>query len=85
MAVLGLHCYMGFSLIVVSKGCSLVVLRLLIAVASRCRQGLGARASVAEAHGLSTCDSWTLEHKVNNCGVQAKFLGGMWDLQGSEI
>ena len=41
--VLGLHCYEGISAVVVSKGCSLVVMHdLLIAVASQCRaQALG--------------------------------------------
>ena len=34
MAVLGLHCCSGFSLAVASGGCSLVVCRLRIAVAS---------------------------------------------------
>ena len=51
-----------------------------------CRgQALGTGASVVEAHGLSSCDSWTLEQKVSNCGTQAKLLSGMWDLQGSGI
>ena len=35
LTVLGLHCYMGFSLVVASRGCSLVMLhRLLTAMAS---------------------------------------------------
>ena len=54
-AVLGLHCYVGFSLVVASRGCSLVaVLRLLTEVASLVEEhGLwGARASVVVAPGL---------------------------------
>ena len=31
---------------------------------------LGARAPVVAAHGLSSCGSWALEHRLNNCGTQ---------------
>ena len=56
LAVLGLHCCAGFSLVVASRGCSLVlVCRLLIAVAFLfAEHGLqGAPASVVVAHRLS--------------------------------
>ena len=32
---------------------------------------LGTWASVAVAHGLSSCSSWTLEHWLNSCGSRA--------------
>ena len=67
LAVLGLHCCMGSSLVATSGGFSLVVVyRLLIAVASLVvERGLwGVRASFV-AHGLSSCSSWSLEHKLN--------------------
>ena len=47
--------------------------RLLIAVASLVAElGLsGLRASVVVAHGLSSCSSQTLEHRLNSCGSGA--------------
>ena len=65
----------GLSLIAVSGGCSLVVVhRLLTTVAF----------FVVE-HGLSSCDSQTLEHRLNGCGTWALLLCGMWDLTRSRI
>ena len=69
MAVLGLHCYVGFCLAAVSRGYSLVsVNRLLIAVASLAAEpGLqGLWASVAAAYGLSSWASQAPEHRVGN-------------------
>ena len=68
--MLGLH---YFSLVVERGGYSLVVVhRLLIAVASLVEHGLWfAQASVAVAHGLSSCGSWALEHRLNICGARA--------------
>ena len=43
---------------------------------------LGAWASVLGAHGLTSCSSWALEHKLNSCGTQAYLLRGRWDLPG---
>ena len=37
------------------------------------------------AHGLSSCGSQTLEHRLNSCGTWAQLLCGMWDLPGSGI
>ena len=52
-----------------SRGYSLVTVRELIAVASLVAEHrlLGARASVLVTHGLSSCGSWTLEHRLNIC------------------
>ena len=57
--MLGLHCCVGFSLVVVSGGYSLVaVVGLLIAVTSLpAAQALGVQTSVAAAHRLSSCDA----------------------------
>ena len=64
-----------------------VVHGLLIVVASLIaeHQLKGTRASVAAAHGLSSCSFWALEHGLNTCGVQAYLLHGMWDLPGPGI
>ena len=32
------------------------------------------------AHGLSSCDSQTPEHRVNSCATQVWLLHSMWDL-----
>ena len=64
---------MGFSLFVVSGGYSPVAVHgLLIAMASLVVEHrlYGSQASVAEAHGLRSCGSWALEHRLN-CGAQA--------------
>ena len=48
---------------------------------SCCRaQALGVWASVAVAHGLSSCGSRALEHGLSSCGTRAQLLHGMWDL-----
>ena len=63
LAVLGLHCCIGFPIVVASWGCSLA------AVHSHCggfscgTQALGSRASVVAAYGL------------NSCGMQAQGTG----------
>ena len=66
LAVLGVHCCAGFSLVAESGGYTLVALRgFLIAVASL----------VVEHHsrsrGLSGGGSWALEHRLGSCGAQA--------------
>ena len=71
LSVPGLHWYIGFSLVVVSRGCALVVHRLLIAVASLVAEhGLkGVWPSVIAARGLSSCSSQALEHRLSSCGT----------------
>ena len=47
---------------------------LLTAVASLVAErawALGMRASVVVACGLSSCGSWTLEHRLSSCGAWA--------------
>ena len=58
----------GFSLVVESGVCSLIaVLRFLTAVPSLCgAQALRPWASVVAAHGLNSCGSWALAHRLNN-------------------
>ena len=46
---------------------------------------LGIQALVVVVHGLSSCGSQALEHKLNSCGPGALFLRGMWRLPGSGI
>ena len=40
--------------------------------------------SVVAAHGLSGCESQTVEQRFS-CGTQAQQLFSTWDLSGSEI
>ena len=39
-----------------------------------------AQALVVVAHGLSTCCSQALEHRLNSCGAGAELFLGLWDL-----
>ena len=73
LAVIGLHCYTGFSLVTVSGVCSPVVRRPLIVEASPVEEhGLqSTQASVVVIHGLSSCGSWAVEHRLNSCGAEA--------------
>ena len=76
---------MDFSLVVSSGGYSLVaVCGLPVAVASLVAQhGLWSTwASVVATHRLSSCTSWTLEHRLSSCGTRALLSFGMWDLPG---
>ena len=73
LAVLGLHCCVGFSLVVVSGSYSLVTThRRLVMVAS-----LVAGSRFA---GLSSCSSWALKHRLISCRAQALLLRSTWDL-----
>ena len=71
LAVLGLCCCAQAFSSCGKRGLLFVaVLRLLIAVASRCRAwALGVQASVVVACGLSSCGSWALERRLSSCGV----------------
>ena len=67
LAVLGLHCYAGFSLVIESRGYS--------SCSEWASQGsgfscCGAQASVVAAHGLSSCGSRALEHRLSSCGAR---------------
>ena len=75
LAVLGLGCCVGFSLVAVSRGYSLVEHGLLIVVASLVAEHRlqGVQASAVVARGLSSCGIW------------AQLLYGMQDLPGSGI
>ena len=62
LAVLGLCCCVGFSLVAGSGGYSLVMVRWLLLLWST-----GSRACA----GFSSCGSRALEHRHNSCGTQA--------------
>ena len=50
---------------------------------SCCRtRALGAWASVAVAHRLSSCGSRALQRRLSSCGARTQLLHGMWDLPG---
>ena len=77
----GSHCCTGFSLVLVSGSCSLVVVHgLPLAVDSlAAKHGLqSTRASVVAAHGPRSCDSRALEH-------QAQYLWGKGLVAPSQV
>ena len=41
------------------------------------------RLKVIKNHGLNSCGSRTLEHRLGRCGPQAELPRGVWDLPGS--
>ena len=45
-------------------------------------QALGSWASAVVAHRLSTCGSWSLEHRLQQLWCMGQLLCGMWDLPG---
>ena len=45
----------------------------------------GVQPSVFLAHGLTSCGSWALGHRLSSCGARAQLLRGIWDLLGSGI
>ena len=59
------------ALVVVSGGYSLAVVpRLLILVAFLVAEhNLWSLGFGSAAHGLSSCDSWALEYRLNSCGI----------------
>ena len=76
MAVLGLSCCMGFSLIIEDGGCSLVAVRMLLI----------ATVSLVAQHGLKG----TQASAIVMCGLssrsfQAQWLRSTWDPSGSGI
>ena len=80
MAVLGLHCYSGFSVAAVSRGYSpAAVCRLLIVVASLVAEGGPWSAQVLECADFSSCRTWAQERQlrvsraqaINSCGARA--------------
>ena len=74
LAVLGIHCYTGFSLVVVSGGLLFVGMHKLLCCSgfSSCRaRVLGVQASVVAARGPSRCGSQAQEHRLGSCGACA--------------
>ena len=91
LALLGLCCCLGFSIVVTGRGYSLVaVCRFLTLSLSFFFGGRGGGLSCCKKWavgcvGFTACGFWTLEHWFNSCGIQALLLDGMWDLPGSGI
>ena len=75
LAVLGLHCFMGFSLVLANETSLSSGTHASHAgvspVAEHRLQGV--QAFVVVARGLSRCSSQALEHRLSNCGAQAYF------------
>ena len=84
LAVLGLHCCVGFSLVVTSRGYSLVVVHRLLIVEPAC---WGAWASVVAAYELSSCCSgfWSTGSVVVACGLSCSAACGFFLDQGSNL
>ena len=84
--VLCLRGCVGFSLLVVSGGYSLVVaLGLLTAMAYCWARAPGCAGPVVVAHRLGSCDSQALEQSLISYGARAYLLLRLWDLPGSGI
>ena len=89
LAMLDLHCFMGFSIVVVSgaalqlqcEGEGFSLWRLVLLIVGHRFQG--AWTSVAVAH--ISCSSWALQQKLNSCGAWAQLFQGLQDLPGSGI
>ena len=78
LAVVGLHCFVGFSLVVANRGFSLPAgLRLLIAVASHCRAWALGCAGFSSC--ICNCGSRALEHRLDSCDARAYLLRVMWN------
>ena len=77
LALLGLRCSAGFSLVLVSRSYSLVmVYRLLIKEPSLVAEHrlLSFQASAVAARGLSSHSSQAPEHRLSDCGTRALVL-----------
>ena len=89
LAVLSLHCYASFSLLVASRGYSSCgVWAFQCGGFSSCRAwALGMQASVFVAHGLSSCGSWALEHRFStcSCGLNCSTACRIFLYQGSNL
>ena len=68
LAVLGLHCCVGFSIVTASSGYSLAMIHGFSLQGLLLLQSMASRALCA--YGLSSCSSWTLEHRLSSCGAQ---------------
>lgn len=87
-SLLGLLCWVGFSLVAANRGYTLdAVHRLFTEVASLVAEhgALGRVASVVTARGLSSCGSPALTHRVNSCDARTWLLHNIWDLPRSGI
>ena len=86
--MLGLCCSVGFSLAAATsvKVALTAVHGLLIVVASLVEpRALGLRTSIVAGHGLSSCSSQALEHRLSSHGDQTQLPCSPWDLPRSGI
>ena len=83
LALLGLPCCAGSSLVVISRGCSWVAARgLLMAASLAAKHGLsGGRASILAARGLSAWGSRALEHRLSR--LWGSGLASPWQVGSS--
>ena len=71
LALLGLCCCAGFSLVVVSGSFSSMWYAGLSSQWLLLLRSTGSQDSIVTARGLSSCYSWALEHRLSSCGSQA--------------
>ena len=86
LVVWGLGCCAGCSPAVASGGGRAAALQLWRGTSrSTGSSRRSARAAAGVAHGLGSCSSQTLEHRLSRCGALAELLLGMWELPGQGI
>ena len=44
----------------------------------------GMQSSLVAMHGLNSCGSWALAHRLGSYGPRASLLSGTWELPGSQ-
>ena len=88
MAVLGLRCWMGYSLVALWSGgysldhCAMISLQWFLSLWST---GLRHASFSSCSTKLRSCGSRAPEHRFSNCGTPTYLLHGIWDLSGQGI
>ena len=88
MAVLGLRCCMGYSLVALCSGgysldhCAMISLQWFLSLWST---GLRHASFSSCSTKLRSCGSRAPEHRFSNCGTPTYLLHGIWDLSGQGI
>ena len=88
LAILGLRCCAGFSLVAMSVGCSLMLVCGLVSehrlwsawVSVVVVRGLSSCGAWALQRRLRSCGAWALQRRLKSCSTQALLLHGIWGL-----
>ena len=70
LALLDLCCCAGFSLVVLSRSFSSMWCAGLSSQWLLLLRSIGCQVPAVTARGLSSCDSWALEHRLSSCGSE---------------